>query len=126
MLDVTVTMALIKIIAIAGLFLAMILFAIRYNVNKTKKNVLLEMFRKIFGDSSVAENYSVLGFFAEKANKEELLSNFKDMFRLMSLQELKKLKIEKLDVDIYNIHQDIDDLRREAIEKKVKREKQSW
>lgn len=119
----------IAIIMIA--FFAIILFVYYYDVNKTKKKVLLETFLKILEDSSLMdEDYLVLRDVSKKASKEELLRDFKDMLRLMSLQALKRLKIEKLEVDIYTIYQDIDDIRCKIIKEKEKEkeegEKRAW
>jgi hypothetical protein len=111
-------------LGIAVLVFAVLVLASYYNTNKTKKKVLREMFLKIQGDPPVICDASlIVKLYPEK---EDLLLLFKNLFFFLSLEELKKLKITKLDEDVYNMWQDVDDLRREVIEKKQKREQQAW
>lgn len=108
-------------LGIALLIFAILLLDSYCNVNKTKKKVLLEMYKEVLEQTSYA------GFFSYRQRNLDLwMRKFKGLFSLLDLEDLENLRITKPDEDIYNMHQDVDDLRREEIEEKKQRRKQAW
>jgi hypothetical protein len=116
---------------------AIILFFIYYNVNKTKKRVLRDYLEQILCcvscEQLLAMDYDVKGLCPQRLHengfktKEDLFHVIEDIsFGFLSLEQLKKMKIKKSSLDVYNMHQDVQDILRHAREVKEKRKKQAW
>jgi hypothetical protein len=119
--------AVIVIVAIMATIVLVLVNVCYYHTDRTNKRVLRKMYERVanntFFDSEESRRMMLP---PGKESLEILLEEFKKIFFLMSLEKLKALKIIKLDEDIYNMCQDVDDLRQEVINKKENRKKQTW